>query len=206
MIHVTGSEANDPYLRARKDAERALRLSENSREFARLTRLRLKLESLAASLRARPGKANRAELARFDEILEAVMEVTDATMGNIQLVDRESGALRILTHRGFDRPFLDFFDAVHEGEAACGQAFERAAPVVIEDVSADPLFAGPARKIMRDARVAAVQSVALVTASKRRVGVVSVHYRDCGISVPRQKALALLAPQIAELVALGVRV
>jgi hypothetical protein len=36
-------------------------------------------------------------------------------MGNIQLLDRDSCALEIVASHGFERPFLEFFNDVHEG-------------------------------------------------------------------------------------------
>ena len=56
------------------------------------------------------------------EIVDAAIAVTGADMGNIQLLDHASGRLRIVASRGFDRPFLEFFDTVQEGHAACGMA------------------------------------------------------------------------------------
>lgn len=195
-----GSDANDPYFRARVNAERTLRLAKHSRELARLTRLRLRLEAMAASLRARPGTGAPPGL--LAEILDEVMAAAGAPRGNIQLADRRSGALRIHAQRGFDRPFLDFFDVVHEGEAACGAALQQTVPVVVEDVETSALFTAPSRTVMRNARAAAVQSIALVTA-ERNVGVISVHYPDSGISASRQAVLAVLAPPIAKLVDVG---
>lgn len=205
MTHANDSGANDSYFRVRAAAEEAILLAGRSREMAQLTRLRLKLEHLAAAFRAQPATTGRERARRLEEILEAVMAAAEAPMGNIQLVDPTSGALRIHAHRGFGRPFLDFFNAVHEGEAACGTAFEQVAPVVIEDVEGSPIFTDASRKVMRAARAAAVQSVTLTTRSEGRVGVVSVHYHDCGVAELRQKRLAALAPPVAELVALGVR-
>ena len=41
------------------------------------------------------------------EILSASMAVTGAELGDIQLADPETGALYLVTHRGFTPGFLD---------------------------------------------------------------------------------------------------
>ena len=57
------------------------------------------------------------------EILDAGIQITAADMGNIQLLD-DAGRLRIAAHRGFEAPFLEYFDEVHGGLAACGSALQ----------------------------------------------------------------------------------
>lgn len=57
-------------------------------------------------------------------ILGAVIEGTGADMGNIQAYVRETESLRIRLQRGFQEPFLDFFDSVDPGHAACGTALK----------------------------------------------------------------------------------
>ena len=50
--------------------------------------------------------------AGLQEMLAASIELLGADMGNIQLLDEERGVLAIHAHRGFERPFLDFFAEV----------------------------------------------------------------------------------------------
>jgi PAS domain S-box-containing protein len=112
------------------------------------------------------------------DIVDAAVAVTDADMGNIQLRDRDSGRLRIMASRGFDAPFLDFFNAVHDGQAACGTAMLNEKRVVIEDVSTSPIFAGTRElDVLLTAGVRAVQSTPLVSRSGILVGILSTHYR-----------------------------
>jgi len=61
--------------------------------------------------------------ALLDDILAAAIEITDADMGNIQLLDGDT--LKIVAQRGFEAPFLEFFKAVHAGLAACGTGLQR---------------------------------------------------------------------------------
>ena len=134
------------------------------------------------------------------EIVDAAIAITAADMGNIQLLDRGSGALKIEASRGFDTPFLEFFDAVHDGQAACGSAMRGSERVIIGDVAASPLFVGtPALDVLLAAGVRAVQSTPIAARSGRLVGMLSTHYRT-----PRRPAdrdlhvLDLLARQAAD--------
>jgi PAS domain S-box-containing protein len=134
------------------------------------------------------------------EIVDAAIAVTSAEMGNIQLLDRDSAALKIVANRGFESPFLEYFNAVRGGHCACGTAMQRGERVVIEDVSQSPLFAGtPALDMMLAANARAVQSTPLVARSGRLVGMLSTYYR-----VPRRPAdrdlhfIDLLARQAAD--------
>ena len=96
------------------------------------------------------------------EILDAATEITGAQMGNIQLL--EGDVLRITAQRGFETPFLAFFDAVPGDQAACGTALERGERVVVDDVLTSPIFVGtPALEVMVAAGARAVQSTPLVS-------------------------------------------
>ena len=114
----------------------------------------------------------------LQEIIDAAIEITGSDMGNIQLL--EGDQLRIRAHFGFERPFLDFFDTVHDGQAACGSALERGGRVIVEDVATSPVFDGApaARAAMLAAGAQAVQSTPLVARSGTIVGMFSTHYRS----------------------------
>jgi PAS domain S-box-containing protein len=112
----------------------------------------------------------------LEEILNAAIGITNADMGNIQLV--EAGALKIVAQRGFDARFRDFFSAVHDGRSACGAAMQDGRRVIVEDVLTSPIFAGTsALEIMLAGNVRAVQSTPLVSRSGRVLGVFSTHFR-----------------------------
>ena len=134
------------------------------------------------------------------EIIDAGMEITHADMGTIQLSEDDS--LKIVSHRGFDRTFLDYFNTVHPGFAACGAALERGGRVIIEDVAKDPLFVGTvALDVLLTAGVRAVQSTPLVSRSGQILGVFSTHYRSPHQPGDREvRMLDVLARQAADLV------
>ena len=135
------------------------------------------------------------------DILDAAVEITGAQMGNIQLL--EGDCLRITAQRGFDTPFLEYFDSVHGEQAACGTALERGERVIVEDVRNSPIFAGtPALEVMLAAGAQAVQSTPLVSRSGRVLGMFSTHYRHAP-QRPSERALRLLdilARQAADLI------
>jgi len=76
----------------------------------------------------------------LDEILNAAIGITGADMGNIQLLEGEN--LKIVSQRGFEAPFLEFFNVVHEGQSVCGAALQRRERVIVDDVTSTPIFAG----------------------------------------------------------------
>jgi PAS domain S-box-containing protein len=177
----------------RKRAEEALRESEKrlAAELAGITRLQEVSTQLVRT-------SDVATL--LLGIVDAAIAVTGADMGNMQLLDRESGALKIAAHRGFGAPFLEFFDAVHDGQASCGTALQSGKRVIIEDVAASPIFAGtPALEVMLAAGARAVQSTPLVSRSGHLVGMLSTHYRAPHMPADRDlRLLDLLARQAAD--------
>ena len=71
----------------------------------------------------------------LDRILRAAISGTNAAKGTIQLVEQGSGRLVIQFHKGFEAPFLDYFQTVESGQAACGAASQRRERVLVEDVT-----------------------------------------------------------------------
>jgi PAS domain S-box-containing protein len=133
------------------------------------------------------------------EIIEAGMEITAADMGHIQLVD--AGTLKVVAHRGFDTRFLDFFDNVHNGEAACGTALSRGERVIVENVSESPIFGPAQRAELLAAGAAAVQSTPLISRAGRVLGIFSTHYREPGKPGDREiRVLDVLARQAADVI------
>lgn len=110
-------------------------------------------------------------------VIDVALRITNADMANIQLVDPVTGGLHIVAQCGFSRPFLEFFDHVHEGSAACGTALRKRERVMVEDVTHSPIFrATNALEVLLDARVRAVQSSPVIDGSGAILGVVSTHW------------------------------
>jgi PAS domain S-box-containing protein len=136
------------------------------------------------------------------DILDVAVEIAGADMGNVQLFERATGALKIVAQRGFNAPFLEFFDTVDDAKSACGEAMQRGERVIVENVAASPIFAGtPAGEVMLAAGARAVQSTPLVSRSGRLVGMFSTHYCNSYHLTERQLALLdLLARQAADFI------
>lgn len=135
---------------------------------------------------------------QLDFLLTAALNVT-GDMGNLQLVDPATGSLKIVSQSGFDTRFLDFFNATPEGRAACGTALLRRRRIVVENVAADPIFAGTrSRRIVLDAGARAVHSTPILNAVGDPLGVLSCHYfKPTRPSGPCLRAIARLAQHAA---------
>jgi PAS domain S-box-containing protein len=114
----------------------------------------------------------------LEEMLTATIELLGADLGNVQMLDGESGVLVIAAQRGFKQDFLEFFREVSaEDDSACGRALRLGERVVIEDVETDAAFE-PLRPIARGAGFRAVLSIPLITRDGTPLGMLSTHFRD----------------------------
>jgi two-component sensor histidine kinase len=114
----------------------------------------------------------------LEQMLETAMAVTGTDLGNIQLIDPQSGRLDIIAQRGFSQDFLTFFSRVEAGHAMCGTAMAHKARVIVQDVATDPIFQGsPARDVMLAAGARAVQATPLITRAGAVLGMLSTHFR-----------------------------
>jgi PAS domain S-box-containing protein len=135
------------------------------------------------------------------EVLTAARTITDAEMGNIQLLGPD-GSLRIAVHHGFTEPFLDFFQRVEGTETASGAALAKGERIVVKDVEQSPIFAGTSTlDVMLAAGARAVQSTPIMTRNGALIGMLSTHYR-----APREpserdlRLIDLLSREAADLI------
>ena len=175
-----------------------------TRESSRAARLQRTLETLLVLTQSNPPATPIAFEHFLATILDALLLATEASKGNLQLFDPVDQTLHIRVQRGFSPGFLQFFSRVQDTSAACGLAFAKGGPEVVEDIAISPLFSSAARQAILDADVRAVQSLALVTTAGK-LGVVSVHYPRPSIPVHRREAFANSAPLVARLVEAGLR-
>jgi hypothetical protein len=126
----------------------------------------------------------------LNEILDAAIEVTEANLGNIQLVDQ--GFLRIVAQRRCSTEFLNFFEKVsHDTTAACASALLSRSRVIVEDVCSDDLFRGTtAGEVLLRNGIRAVQSTPLIGPSGEVYGMLSTHFDRPGR--PDERALRYL--------------
>jgi GAF domain-containing protein len=140
-------------------------------------------------------------------IARAVL-IDGAPMANAQLVDPQTGGLRIVAHSGFPAAFLDFFALVdHTANAACGSALASGAPVWVADVVRSPIFDGsPALDVMLDAGCRRVASVPVTSPRGDVIAMINTHHRRAGAWTPRQQvALELVSASTARLLHDGTR-
>jgi hypothetical protein len=133
-------------------------------------------------------------------ILEDALAATGAAFGNIQLLEPASAHLAIQVERGFRTRFLQFFDRVDSGQAACGIALQEGERVIVDDVTDSTIFLRTAAlEVLLDAGARAVQSTPLRTSSGEVLGVLSTHYatphqpRPCDLLVIDQLAQEAVA-------------
>lgn len=112
----------------------------------------------------------------LDCVLDGGLQLTGATLGNVQLMDGESGFLTIAAQRGFNDEFLDYFQRVNADHfSACGRALRQQRAIVIKDVMSDENFA-PCLAIAERAGFRSVQSTPIVSSSGVVLGILSTHF------------------------------
>ncbi len=154
-----------------KHAQRELTAAREraAEDLRRMTRLHELGERLAGA-----GEAH----GLLEEIVRAALEITDASMGNVQECD-EAGVLTIAAQVGFERPFLEYFAHVDaHSDSACSHAMSSQQRVIVENVATSPVFTGSqSLNVMLAAGAHAVQSTPLRDRSGRFLGMFSTHYR-----------------------------
>jgi GAF domain-containing protein len=112
----------------------------------------------------------------LDCVLDGGLALTDATFGNVKLVDQREGHLTIAAHCGFHREFLDFFQRVNANDSLsiCGQAL-RERRAIISDVMLDEELA-PWRPVAERAGFRSLQSTPIISSSGALIGIVATHF------------------------------
>lgn len=114
----------------------------------------------------------------LDAILSAAIEMLDASMGNIQMLNPETQTLVVAAHRGFDDSMLEHFHGITEFDgSACGRALKHRQRVIVPDILQDESYMQ-----FRDAAIAAgyrgVQATPLINRNGKLVGILSTHFRS----------------------------
>ncbi|HSA68548.1 MAG TPA: GAF domain-containing protein [Burkholderiales bacterium] len=153
----------------------------------RACKLRQESETFITWSAVAPQRSIGLQASTLETALDDAMRATGSDMGNVQLVRPEG--LRIVAHRGFEQPFLDFYAVVDDASAAsCGMAKKMRRRIVVADVAADPIFAGtPAEEIMAQARVRWCQSTPLVGEAGVLLGMLNTHCASVRSLAPREE-------------------
>lgn len=138
----------------------------------------------------------------LDEILDAAVDIMEAPMGTLQVLEPGSEALTIHAHRGLPPSFLGHFARVTpRSKASCGVALGTAERVIVTDVEEGVVFQGADREAMLEAGARAVQSTPMLSRSGELLGVISTYWeRAHRPSRRRLRLLDILARQGADLI------
>jgi GAF domain-containing protein len=129
-------------------------------------------------------------------ILEEVMALTAADLGNVQIADPVTQELKIAESAGFNQEFLDYFAIVDDDTSACGRAAAQHAQAVVSDVDSDEAFT-PHRDIAAASKFRAVQSTPLIDTDGNLIGMVSTHFPRPGAPTARTLELTRLYGMVA---------
>jgi PAS domain S-box-containing protein len=138
----------------------------------------------------------------LEQIVDAAIAAVRSDFGNIQLLDPESGHLKIVAQRGFPDWWVKFWNEVPKGQGACGTALQRAQRVIIDDVKQSPIYTDEAaRDTLLQVGVCSVVSTPLVDRSGKLIGMLSTHYKTpIQINKHALARLDLLARQVGDFI------
>jgi PAS domain S-box-containing protein len=135
------------------------------------------------------------------EILSASADLTGTDKGNIQLLNPTTGHLRIVSHQGLGKRFVEHF-AEHGWVATCDAAMQQAQRVIVEDVANEPSVQGTVElEIVLEDGIRAIQSTPLIGRDGRFLGMLNNHFRS--VHRPSEsdlRCLDLLARMAADLI------
>jgi GAF domain-containing protein len=135
---------------------------------------------------------------KLQQLLEKVIKLEGADMGNIQIYDPIANDLKIVVHFGFEESFLSHFSSVKPFDSsACGRAFGIGGTVMISDIETDIGFKVN-EETAKKAGFRSVKSVPIFNKQDKCIGIISTHF-----NVPKQDwktdELIHILPQIAAL-------
>jgi hypothetical protein len=108
-------------------------------------------------------------------ILSKAIESDNADMGDIQLFNRHTETLHVITHIGF-KPDLYFGEAKPFDSSASGRAIGIGNTIIISDIQNDN--AAPSYRTMaKDAGFRAVKSIPLIGRNNNKLGVISTQFK-----------------------------
>jgi PAS domain S-box-containing protein len=126
------------------------------------------------------------------EILDAALGITHSTRGVVQLHEPAHGTMRLVAARGFDERFCEYFREVRPAEGMpSAHAMRTGERVIVEDLAADPRFAGSERaRGLLEAGVRSLQCTPLRSRDGRFIGNFITH--GASPAVPGERDLRLL--------------
>jgi two-component system, chemotaxis family, CheB/CheR fusion protein len=177
-----------------KEVERALRDSERRLAEELDIMRRLHAVTMAVATAATPDQA-------LSDLLRSVVDLQSADFGQVQLLDPDSGRLRVAVQQGFDGDQFDHVEDIDRREtSACARALRTLTAVEVTDVMSEPGYA-PMRDSVARAGYRAVQCTPLRSREGELVGLVSVYFQAPHVFSERDRQLgSLIGQQAADLI------
>jgi PAS domain S-box-containing protein len=137
----------------------------------------------------------------MQEVLDATVSLVGADMGNVQLLNPQTGQLDMVAHRGLKHQLLDHFrDVSANVGTACQRTLQTRERVLVEDVERDLRYR-PYLPTVRAAGYRAVQSTPVLGRTGKLLGILSTHYRKPHRPAARDlRMLDLYARQAADFI------
>lgn len=134
------------------------------------------------------------------EILDIAIVVANAQLGTIQLIDSQTGELKIAAQRGLPQWWLDYGCNAATSPKVSDTPRAQIKQVIVADIENDPSFAGTSLlEVKRRAGIRAFQTTPLISRKGECLGMISTyHQMPCRLGARALHALKLLARQAAE--------
>ncbi|ACL62978.1 GAF domain-containing protein [Methylobacterium nodulans] len=118
--------------------------------------------------------------ALYEQILDAMMAVMGSQAASMQILDPDTGTLKLLAWRGFHPDAAAFWDRVDSNSAStCGEALKTGRRTLVSDIESCGFMAGTKDlEAYRRSNLRAVQSTPLMSRTGRALGMVSTHWRE----------------------------
>ncbi|MCC2641426.1 MAG: hypothetical protein K0S45_1839 [Nitrospira sp.] len=138
--------------------------------------------------------------ALLGDVLDSGLAMAKAEIGYVQLVDAQSGRLKVMAHRMLGDEFLARFSEAAPEVGCCGVALQTQQRVIVEDVRDHGLFAEPwCQPLLIKAGVRAVHSTPILSRTGKPLGMFSVYYRDSYLPTDHElRFIDILVRQAAE--------
>jgi PAS domain S-box-containing protein len=138
----------------------------------------------------------------YRQLLDAAMTLMKSDAGSMQVLDRQTNELCLLTWKGFDPESAKFWQRVRmDSQSSCAAVLRRHERIVVADVEACDFMAGTDDLASyRRSGIRAVQSTPLISRAGRLVGMISTHWRRPHAASERElRLLDVIARQAADL-------
>ncbi len=114
----------------------------------------------------------------YKYILEAVISLTGADCGNMQMVSDDGKTLEIVSHKGYSEEFIRRYKRIFGDRTVCLKAMEDKSRIIEEDMPHSPIFGDEDRRFMKGEGLICVQSTPIFSAAGDLLGIISTHYKS----------------------------